>query len=266
MKAKFYADIFLSYSLQNLKTRLAYRGNFFFGVFGIIIYSVVNIGFLWAIFSNIDGLKGWRFEEVLFIYGMGQFVFGIFSVFFLNFAHKLPKHYIVDGHLDRPLLRPLSPYFQLILENLNFNDLMIILKGMIIMMYCFHLLQLKWHLLTLAEILLFGLSGALVYAGVWVTTASLSFWFKNMSGFFIALYTLNHYSRFPITIYPFWIRFIFTWILPLAFVAFFPSAYFLPDKGFNTTALFVPLIGCLVFGISLMVWNAGLKKYESTGT
>ena len=72
-------------------------------------------------------------------------------------------------------------------------------------------------------------------------------------------------AQYPIGIYRKGIVFIFTFIIPYAFINYYPLLYFL-DKSNNTLYMFSPLL-VLVFLIPcLLSFKIGLKHYNSTGS
>jgi len=262
----FYAVLFLHYLRQNLKVKLAYRGNFLIGAVSTIVYGVINITFLWTFFSRIPTLKGWTFEEVLLMYGVGEATFGLFAIFFFTFSSHLSWYYIIEGNLDRVLTRPINPFFQVMMENMNLNDIIIVLKGGVILIYVSGPLALKWTFVNIAGVALFIISGALVYAGMFTTVASLSFWVKNREGLISPLYTLNEYSRFPMTVYPLPVRIFMSWVLPFAFVAFYPSVFIVGKSPLFPASFATPFVSLLVFLVGYLTWRAGLRRYESSGS
>ena len=66
------------YALQRQKVEMAYRSDFLINVGINILYSVVQIFFIWALFYRVPDIAGWSFEQVVLIYGFGQLTFGYF--------------------------------------------------------------------------------------------------------------------------------------------------------------------------------------------
>ncbi len=57
------------YLIILLKARLAYRTDFLVQVGSDLLLQAVDIVFLLVVFSRVDALGGWTFDEALFIYG-----------------------------------------------------------------------------------------------------------------------------------------------------------------------------------------------------
>src|SRR5262249_55756598 len=143
------------------------------------------IGMLWVMFQRIgQALNGWNFHQVLMIYGMGELTFSLFSMVTLGLTFALPGHYILEGHLDRPLLRPLNLLFQCCIEQLSLNDWTIALKGVAILWWCLSqpdtvapgtLRTPLWWIASVAVIV----GGAFIYNGMFFTLSCVSFWLKD---------------------------------------------------------------------------------------
>jgi ABC-2 type transport system permease protein len=80
------------------------------------------------------------------------------------------------------------------------------------------------------------------------------------------LFNIQNYGRYPVTIYNKLLRGILTWILPFAFVGFYPSAYFLDPKNWTGFALLTPVIGGVFAAMGLTLWNIGVKRYRGAGS
>ena len=112
----------------------------------------------------------------------------------------------------------------------------------------------------------FVIGGVLVYGGVFVFLASLAFFTDSKLSIMPMMYNVGNYGRYPIQIYNRAIRFVLTWILPFAFVGSYPASYFLNRTEWVCYALFTPIMGLIVFIISIYFWNYGVKKYRGVGS
>ncbi|HLO01727.1 MAG TPA: ABC-2 family transporter protein, partial [Symbiobacteriaceae bacterium] len=62
------------------------------------------------------------------------------------------------------------------------------------------------------------------------------------------------------------LRILLTWVLPFAFVGFYPAAYFLRPQAYWLWAAATPLMGIALFGAAVLIWRAGLKRYHGAGS
>ena len=74
---------------------------------------------------------------------------------------------------------------------------------------------------------------------------------------------------YPLTIYPRALQFVFTFILPLGWITFYPASELLgrrPDYIPVNMALVTFLIGVFIFALSCLVMSLGMRRYESAGS
>ena len=61
-------------------------------------------------------------------------------------------------------------------------------------------------------------------------------------------------------------RFAFTYVIPIGFVAFYPSQLFLRPEDVSPLIYFSPLIGIGLFAIMYWIWTLGVNSYTGTGS
>ncbi|MBT2758629.1 ABC-2 family transporter protein [Mesobacillus foraminis] len=259
----FYVTIFFQYVAQYMKTRLEYRADLLVEIFSDLLFQVVNLIFILVVFGHTEFLNGWSREEIIFIYGFFLVPYALFSSFFNIWDFN--ERYIVKGELDRILTRPIHSLFQIILERMELESLFGVVTGIAIMFYAGGELGLgiRWFDPFLFIVLVLG--GVLVYAGIFIMIACISFWADARTSIMPMMYNIGNYGRYPVDIYNQAIRFVLTWILPFAFVGVYPAAYFLGREEWFGYSFLTPVIGALFFGLSVFLWNEGVKRYRGAG-
>jgi ABC-2 type transport system permease protein len=259
----FYVSIFFQYMAQYMKTKLQYRADLLVEFISDLMPQAVNLVFLLVVFGHTPLLHGWTRDEILFIYGFFLVPYAVFGAFFNLWDFN--ERYIVRGEMDRVLTRPVHSLFQIILERMELESLLGGVTGIIIMAYAGARLHLSLHWYDVFVFILLVLGGALIYAGVFVSLATISFWADARTSIMPMMYNISNYGRYPIDIYHRVIRYILTWILPFAFVGVYPASYFLGKKEWYGYAFFTPVMGIIFFAISVFLWNAGVKRYRGAG-
>lgn len=252
------------YALMRAKVRLAYRGDFLLNALGDLLVAGIGVVFLWAIFHNVPDIRGWTFHEVLFIWGMGEAASGLFFVLFQG-LWALNQQYIVRGELDRVLLRPLDPYAQVMLDHLNLEDLPVALLGLGMVAWALPGLPPP----SLPQVLLFPVfvgSGVLVLAAILTAFSSLGFRVLHRGTAVGLVYQTSAFNRYPLDLYARPIQRLLTWVVPFAFVAFFPATWYLGRDGWLPWVVAQPLVGLLLFLGAWRLWSHARRHYRSPGS
>ena len=111
-------------------------------------------------------------------------------------------------------------------------------------------------------LIILALSSVLIYAGIYTTLTSLSFYSDAPTGILPLMYNIQGYGRYPVTIYNRAIQVLLTWIIPFAFVGIYPAALFLDRAEMHHMALLTPVMGLIFAAIGLTLWNFGVKRYR----
>jgi ABC-2 type transport system permease protein len=257
--------ILWQYFGQYAKTRMAYKADFIIASFANILATVAGYGFVLVLFSRIPQLKGWKFEEVLFIYGFSLLPMGLFNIVSLN-LYEFGEIYIVEGKFDRILLRPVHSLFQIIFENFRLESLQEIFTGLVAVLYCAGKLGIPP---TAANLILFPLlvfCGAVIYVSIFVIISSVNFWVEDRIGLAPPVFNMIAFGRYPITIYNTVIQFMLSWIIPFAFASFYPTVRYLGRMEFRTEFYLVPVVTASLVGMALFIWERGVLQYKSTGS
>lgn len=267
---KRYMRLYRVLASQFLKTIMQSKADFFMGLIGFFLTQIAGIVFLELVFRQIPDLKGWSLEQLLFIYGFAQIPRGIDHLFTDN-IWMIAWRYVVTGNFDRYLLRPMNLFFQVISEKLQPDSIGELLIGTVLVTKAFT----KGVLVTDAEhIALFAASviaGALIYTAIKLFFASFAFWMKKSGPVLQVAYEMADFAKYPTEIYVKPIRFVITWVIPFAFVAYLPASYFLGVNSFLGVGNPAAVIGiewviAIVFCIAAYaLFDKGTKIYESAG-
>ena len=114
-------------------------------------------------------------------------------------------------------------------------------------------------------------SGAVIFFAVFIGFACIQFWTIDANEVANAFtYGGNTITQYPMTVYPREIVAGLTFLVPLAFVNWYPALYVLdkPDPfGFPEWLRFAsPLAALVLAALSWLVWRSGVRHYTSTGS
>ncbi|MGN0462396.1 MAG: ABC transporter permease [Ruminococcus sp.] len=250
---------------QYLKKLMEYKVDFIVGAVGFLLSQALEILFIGIIFSQIPDLAGWTFDEILFIYGFSLIPKAIDHMFFDN-LWMVGYHIVRKGEFDKYLTRPINSLFYVTVEKFQIDAFGELIMGIILITYS--LIQIGadivWY--RVLVLLLLVPFAVLIYTAIKIITSAISFWTKQSGHITHMFYMSSDFSKYPVTIYNNFIKVVITFIIPFAFTAYYPASYFLRGENGLFCVLGTILISSLLFVVSILVWNRGIKKYESAGS
>jgi ABC-2 type transport system permease protein len=138
--------------------------------------------------------------------------------------------------------------------------------GIVLMIYASTNLNLMWTVPRLILLILALLSASLVQISITVMAGCAAFWVVDSYPVLGLAWKLREFAPYPMSIFDGAFRFTFTYILPIGFVAFYPSQFFLRPEQVSPLIYFSPLIGMALFGLTYWVWTLGVNSYSGTGS
>ena len=123
-----------------------------------------------------------------------------------------------------------------------------------------------WTVPRLILLILALLSASLVQISITVMAGCAAFWVVDSYPVLGLAWKLREFAPYPMSIFDGAFRFTFTYILPIGFVAFYPSQFFLRPEQVSPLIYFSPLIGLALFGLTYWVWTLGVNSYSGTGS
>lgn len=258
-----YFRLYLEFLKINIKGIVIYDLDFIIGIAGLLLNNFMSFCILLFIFNFIDKLKGWSFDQILFIFGFSATSFALWHCFFVNTISL--TYYIRYGFLDRFLLRPINPIFQIMTDGFDEDGWSDLIFGISILVIAIIRLKLLSFYLLLLPLLIIGAS--LIYVSISLLFSISSFITIGNTNISNLIYDFKEFTKYPLPIYNQVLRIIFTSIIPVGFASFYPSLFFISNyKNGLLIGLLSPFISLLFFLITTKIWMFSLKFYKSSGT
>lgn len=246
-----------------LQAKFEYRVDFILGVVTACMKQLSSLAFLWAVFHQIPNLNGWTIDEVVLLFGMAAAALG-FSELLFNHIWMVPG-YIVTGDLDRLITYPVDSLYFLLVTRPELHSFGNVGTGLTLAALALLKLQAPWYAWPL--VLFLVLLGCLIYTGALVIFASLSFKFIGPSSMHLMIpHSLLQSTQYPLSIYPGWLQYFLTFLIPYGVFHYLPVGLFLGKPLDPWLLVLGPLALLMFFWIAQRTWNWGLNKYESTGS
>jgi ABC-2 type transport system permease protein len=262
---KKHLELLVAYAVQFIKVRFAYRADFLISTAASMLATVFAFGFLLVLFQKVPQLAGWKFEEVLFLYGFSLIPFGMFNVVSLN-LYNFGNDFIIEGKFDRVLLRPVASLHQVIFEVFRIESLHEVVVGLLAVWLAATRLHLAWGPLEFALLAFFALCGGILYVSIFLMLTCVSFWVEDRVGMHPPVWNMIAFGRYPLSIYSGFVQFMLSWIIPFGFASFYPSVRLLGRPEFRLYAWLVPVVTAAFLAMALTLWNRGVRNYASTGS
>jgi ABC-2 type transport system permease protein len=251
-----------------IRSQLQYRTSFVLDVSGAFLISFIDFLAVLVIFHNVPQLGSWNVHEVALLYAVSSISFALTD---LGIGHldQFPQQ-VRDGNFDILLVRPRGTLFQVISSDFALRRLGKAAQGGIVLVYALSSLHIDWTVGRAALLVVAVPAGAVIFAAIWVVGACLAFWTTDGGEFTNAFtYGGTFMAQYPIDIYSAWLRRFLAYIVPLAFVCYFPALYVLgkPDPlGLPRLLDFAsPVVALLAALTAGAVWRGAVRHYRSAG-
>lgn len=261
---KHYFRLYFLIEAQYIKSKMQYRDDFLISTIGMAFASLTTIAVFWVLFDTIPELAGWSFNQLIFIYAFYLLAISPMQVFFDHFWQL--RFHVIEGRFIKYYFRPLNMMFYYISEMFDIKGIMQVFLGIALMIYASSLLALEWNLLRILLLLVTLFSASLVIISIMIISASATFWIYNSYPVMDLAWRLREYSPYPMTIFDGFFKILFTYIIPIGFVAFYPSQIFLQPDMVSPLIYFSPLVGIGMFALAYWVWTKGVNSYTGTGS
>lgn len=258
-------SLYTGFFVQSLKARMAYKADFLGEVVASVLATAAGIVFVLMLFHRVPDLLGWQRAEVFLIYGLSLIPFGLFNVISVN-LYDFADRYIIEGRFDRLLLRPMPTLAQLLMEKSRLTAIGEVIVGIVVAAWASADLGLAWGIADFAWTAVLVVSGAVIYTAVFTILSCLSFFFEDRIGVGAPVWNLIMFGRFPVPIFGPWIGAVLSWVVPFAFVSFYPATHFLEKSGYRTLCYLTPVVAAGIGFVALAFWRVGVRSYRSTGS
>lgn len=252
----------------SIRSELQYRANAVSSILGGILFQITGFVVVWIIAARFGQIGGWGLPELTFLYGMRLTSHGIFYACFSQMFEF--DRVLITGEFDRYLVRPMPALIQLFTRKLRINAFGDLIGGTALVIAASTRAPVDWSPLAVTYLILAVIGGGLVEGAVQVTLGSLSFRFLQTLQLRATVNEVfNLYGNYPNTIFPGGLRWALTFLLPIAFVAFFPASVLLNRDGELSVPFWLaaasPLVGVLLFSIAVRIWKWQSVHYQSSG-
>ncbi|MBL8098425.1 MAG: ABC-2 family transporter protein [Anaerolineales bacterium] len=235
-----------------------YRANLYIQILQTFIALATGLIGLNLVFSQTTALGGWSKPELLAVMGVFTLIGGIIRAAIQPNMERLMEE-IREGTLDYALTKPADAQLLISVREFRLWQIVDIITGFVVLAVA--LSQLNW-LIDLWSVLGFLsalVMGSMMIYSFWLIITSTAFWFirvQEIANLFEGLYAAG---RWPIDIYPNWLRYGLTFLVPVAF------AISIPSQALTGRLTLETWFGALVFTVFLFLFARGIFKLGLKG-
>jgi ABC-2 type transport system permease protein len=248
------------YFRMGVLNELHYRANFFIQVLQSAVAVGVAIAVLALVYSHTDNLNGWTRSELLVVMGIQILLGGAIRTSIQPNMERLMEE-VRDGKLDFALTKPIDAQLLASVREVRFWRAVDVLSGAAVAAAGIVGLE---RGVGLGDALLFvamlAIGATMIYC-FWLVLATWSFWVVRMHSTMELFEGVYQTGRFPVGIYPTWLRYGVTFLVPIGFAVTVPAEAVTSRLEWPTVLLAVGF-GAALFAFTRWFWRFGLRRYS----
>ena len=239
---------------------LQYRANFAVQLFQSAVAVATGLAVLALVFGQTTELDGWSQPELLAVMGVHILMGGVIATVIQPNMIRLMED-IRLGTLDFVLTKPEDAQVLASIREIRIWQAVDCLVGAIVIVVA--VVQLQGSI-GIVQALAFGLAfvlGGLTIYCFWLILTVGAFWVVRIDQIVELFEGVYQSGRWPVTIYPGWLRISLTFLVPIAFAVTVPAQALTSRLTAETLAL------AAGFAIALLLftrwwWRFGLRRYS----
>jgi ABC-2 type transport system permease protein len=239
---------------------LQYRANLVLQLLQSLLGLVTGLIGLALVFTFTNDLGGWSRSELLAVMGVHIMMGGVIRMTIQPNMERLMGE-VEDGTLDYALTKPADAQVLISVREIRIWQMTDVLMGVIILLIAIDQMQAG---IGFIHAIGFGIAivlGGLMIYSFWLMLTTGAFWITQVDTIIQLFDGLYQAGRWPVGIYPDWLRTTLTFLVPVAF------AVTIPAEAVTDRLTIQVLAGAFVFTVLLLVlsrtvWKIGLRQYS----
>lgn len=239
---------------------MQYRGEFFIAVVNAVITLAAQLIGLWVIFGQTSDLAGWSRAGLMVLVGVHFIISGMIGMIIRPSIEAMMEG-IRLGTFDFTLTKPADAQLLASVQRISPAALTDTLLGLIVVLLAAPRLDNPIGPVSIIAFLLTVLCGLVIVYSFILLLGTCAFWFvklDNILAIFSAVF--GQAGRWPVTIFPGWLRLVLTFVIPVGFAVTVPAQALTGHLDLTTTLLSVG-VAALFFVGSRLFWFFALRRY-----
>ena len=251
------ARLYLRVGVMN---ELQYRVNFFVQLLQSLIQVGTGLVMISLVYSHTTELNGWKESELLSLLGVQILLGGLIHTFIQPNMELLMED-VQQGTLDYALTKPEDSQVLVSVRQVRIWQIVEVISGLVLLIVGLTGIASSIGVVdALTFVFALGVGSLLVYC-FWLILTIGAFWIIRME-FLLELFEgIYQTGRWPVGVYPGWLRYSVTFLVPVAFAVTVPAEALTSRLHWPTLALSVGFAGVL-FAFTRWFWRFGLRHYS----
>lgn len=252
-----------------IRSALAYPMSFVLMLLSSMVLTVLDFVVILLMFSHITSFGGFTLGEMALLYATASMTLGVADLF-TGSIERIGQR-IRTGSLDVYLIRPVPAFLQTAADGFALRRLGRPFQATVVLVFAFGHIDVDW---TVARGIMLAVSivaGSVIFGAIFVLGAA----FQFISGDSAELANSFTYggqtlTQYPLSVFGKEIVRAVTFVVPLAFVNYYPVLYVLgkpaPLGLPSWIGLLSPVVAVAMVALASLAWRGGLRRYRSTGS
>ena len=242
-----------------VQQELAYRGNLATQALLSGTNLAASLAFLAVVYGRTESVAGWRPPELLALWGVFHVLTGLLGAVVQPSLQRLIED-VHRGRFDHTLAKPVDA--QLLASIQQVQVWRLLDTGLGVALLAVALVQLPIAVgaaQALSFVAALFLGGAMAYSCC-LALATLAFWLVRIENVLLAFLTFWEAGRWPVSLYPEWLRAGLTVLVPVAFATTVPAEALSGRLEPGTLGAAAAAAAFLAMA-SRWLWLRGLRRY-----
>lgn len=265
----FYLTLFLKFVSVRWRATVEYPIPFVLGILAQWISYGLQFITMWIMIMTFGRLGSWMPMEVLFLYAMNLFSYALGASFVFNTSRQIGLM-ARDGRFDDVLIKPVDSLVYMLSSNFNVGYVSHLSLAIIAMAVSLSALGIWLTPVKVLWLIIALIGASMIQASLQLLFSLPNLFLIGTHNFGTILHGFKDFIQYPVSIFGRPLQLLFTFVLPLAFVNFYPAQPLLmKDDYLLFPAAFgylTPLVGVALCAIVAVVWHHVVNRYESTGS
>jgi len=248
----------------NIQMSLAYRADTVVNILLNLMWLGWELLSLSIIFSNTETLGGWGPGELIALLGVFRLVNTLMAALIWPNTERFNQS-VRDGSLDYSLLQPVNSMFLVTFSRIMVWRIWDLVLAVILIVIGINMAGDTATPLSTSTFILLTVSGAIVIYSLWIVLIAFTFWFTKFDNNVTILQALLDAGRYPVTVYPVWLRVIVTYLIPIAVATTVPLQALRGDLDLRAILIFLA-VGIASFLVASQIWKTGIKRYSGASS